>query len=82
MAEDYNLMSENHLWTHNGQPVVPLKTELLRQIVHHYHDTTTVGHPGAASTLLAIAKDYWWPKNERFYESIYQEMCDMPDDQV
>jgi hypothetical protein len=43
-------------------------------VVHHYHDTTTAGHPGAASTLLAIAKDYWWPKMKDFIHA-YVKGC-------
>jgi hypothetical protein len=74
IIEQYGLTSENHLWTHKGQLVVPLETDLLRRIVYHYHDTTTAGHPGVASTLLTIAKDYWWPKMKDFVHA-YVKGC-------
>jgi hypothetical protein len=74
LAEQYSLNSNNHHWTKEGHPVIPPEQNLLRKVVHHYHDTTTAEHPGAASMLLAIARDYWWPKMKDFIHA-YVKGC-------
>jgi hypothetical protein len=39
---------------------------LIRELVKHYHDTATAAHPGAATTLQALAWDFWFPKMKEF----------------
>jgi hypothetical protein len=46
--------------------MVPKDDGLIRELVRHYHDTTTATHPGAATTLLALARDFWFPKMKEF----------------
>jgi hypothetical protein len=55
MAKENRLDSANHHWTKNRHPVVLNDVELICELVRHYHDTAIAAHPGAATTLLALA---------------------------
>jgi Integrase zinc binding domain len=66
IAKEHHLVSANYHWTNNRHPVVPDDVELIWELVHHYHDTTTAAYPGTASTLLALAHDFWFPKMKDF----------------
>jgi hypothetical protein len=74
MAKVHQLDSVNHHWTKTGRPVVPNHMELMRELVRHYHDTSTAAHPGAASTLFALARDFWFPKMKEFVQA-YVKGC-------
>ena len=50
----------------DGHPVVPNNVELIHELVRYYHDTATAAHTGAATTLLALARDFWFPKMKDF----------------
>ena len=54
--------------------MVPLDHELMHDLVKHYHDSTTAGHSGAAATLIALSRDYWWPKMKDFVRA-YVKGC-------
>jgi Integrase zinc binding domain len=66
IAKEHCLESANHHWTKNGHPVVPDNVKLIRELIRYYHNTTTAAHPGAALTLLALARDFWFPKMKDF----------------
>jgi Integrase zinc binding domain len=63
----------NHHWLHQGQPVVVLH-DLQQQILQNYHDHALAGHPGIATMLQMVAKDYWWPDMKQFVQS-YVKGC-------
>lgn len=44
----------------NDQLVVPDHLQL--QVMHHYHDSDTAGHPGGDETTRAIMSHYYWPR--------------------
>jgi hypothetical protein len=74
MARENDLDSANHHWTKNGHPVVLNDVELIHALVRHYHDTATAAYPGAAATLLALARDFWFPKMKDFVHA-YVKRC-------
>ena len=40
---------------------VPEDLDLQCELLKVYHDAISAGHPGAASTLASLERDYWWP---------------------
>jgi hypothetical protein len=51
---------------YRGRLVVPDEEELKRQILQQYHDHPLAGHPGIANTILAVAREFWWPEVRKF----------------
>ena len=48
--------------------------DLQQQILQGYHDHALAGHPGIATTLQMVAKDYWWPDMKQFVQN-YVKRC-------
>jgi hypothetical protein len=65
-AKANNLESNNHHWFKDERLVVVENNELMRGIMHAYHNTPTAGHAGASTTLFSISRDYWWPNMKHF----------------
>jgi hypothetical protein len=51
---------------YQGRTYVPDAPTLRRRILQEYHDHPTAGHPGAATTLINLKRDYWWPGMPNF----------------
>jgi hypothetical protein len=51
---------------YQGRLIIPDEEELKRQILQQYHDHPLAGHPGIANTILAVAKEFWWPEIRKF----------------
>ena len=73
LRKSHPIESINHHWLHRGRPVVVLH-DLQRQILQSYHDHALAGHPGIATTLQMVAKDYWWPDMKQFVQN-YVKRC-------
>ena len=56
---------EGH-FLHWGQPVVPAKDNLQREILRQYHNHMMAEHPGITNILCAMLHDYWWPACKQF----------------
>ena len=56
----------NRYWFHKGQPVVPNRQGLQREILQQYHDHEMAGHPGIINTVIAVSHEYWWPEMKKF----------------
>jgi hypothetical protein len=48
---------------------VPQDLSVWREIVAHYHDTPTAGHPGELETYNALCTHYWWPGMHTFVKN-------------
>ena len=46
---------------YKGKVYVPAATELRKEIVTTFHDSTIAGHPGFFKMLHLIKEHYWWP---------------------
>ena len=46
--------------------MVPPDEDLRREILRNAHDHRIAGHPGIKKTLLAVIRNYWWPKMGEF----------------
>ena len=54
--------------------VVTTRGPARRDLLRHYHDGVTAGHPGVWKTLQSLRKDYWWP-NMQLYIQWYIGGC-------
>jgi len=53
---------------------VPQDLSVRREIVAHYHDAPTTGHPGELETYNALCAHYWWPGMHTFVKN-YVKGC-------
>jgi hypothetical protein len=51
---------------YQGRTYVPDAPTLRKRILQEYHDHPTAGHPGTATTLINLKRDYWWPGMPNF----------------
>lgn len=58
----YLTKKKDGVWYKETALVVPEEERDRRTILETYHDALTSGHPGAAKTLRAVNRDYWWPE--------------------
>ena len=65
-AEQQELEEAEGIWHKGGRAVVPPDENLRREILKNAHDHRTAGHPGIKKTLLAVIRNYWWPKMGEF----------------
>jgi Integrase zinc binding domain len=63
---------QDNIWFHDNKPVVVVDSPLRREIVAHYHDHQTAGHPGIFYTYLLVTRDYWWPDVKQFVKNYVQ----------
>ncbi|SJL12751.1 uncharacterized protein ARMOST_16182 [Armillaria ostoyae] len=54
---------------------VPRDADTRGEIISHYHDHITAGHPGIEKTKELVLRDYWWPKLKRDVE-LYVQGCE------
>jgi hypothetical protein len=54
-------IGEKTLMLYRGRVYVPDNQKLRRKIVHLYHDSEAIGHPGMLGTLEAVRRNYYWP---------------------
>jgi hypothetical protein len=65
-AEQQELEETDGIWHKQGRAVVPPDEDLRREILRNAHDHRIAGHPGIKKTLLAVIRNYWWPKMGEF----------------
>jgi len=53
---------------------VPQDLSVRREIVAHYHNAPTAGHPGKLETYNALHAHYWWPGMHTFVKN-YVKGC-------
>ena len=73
-AEQQRLEEEDGVWHKEGHAVVPPDEDLRREILKNAHDHRVAGHPGIKKTLLAVIRNYWWPKMGEFVTN-YMKGC-------
>jgi len=57
----HGLEWKNDNYCYKGSALVAIGGEEDKQaLLQIYHDSLTVGHPGAARSLKSLAQDYWW----------------------
>jgi hypothetical protein len=61
-------------WLKNTTPVVPDDPEMRKDLMDHFHDAPTAGHPGRDETTQAIKRQYWWPNMNAWIEE-YVKKC-------
>jgi hypothetical protein len=61
-------------WLKNTTPVVPDDTETCKDILDHFHNAPTAGHPGRDKTIQAIKRQYWWSNMNTWIEE-YVKGC-------
>lgn len=64
----YLTKKKDGVWYKETALVVPEEERDRRTILETYHDALTSGHPGAAKTLRAVNRDYWWPEIRRYVQ--------------
>lgn len=52
--------SDGLLW-YKGRLYIPDDIDLRRDLIRHYHEGTTAGHPGQYGTNAIMTRSYWWP---------------------
>jgi hypothetical protein len=80
-AKKYKLTYQTHpnlptdpKWFKDAVPVVPGSTTMRRDILNHFHDAPTAGHPGRDKTIQAVKRRYWWPGMNAWIED-YMKGC-------
>jgi hypothetical protein len=61
-------------WLKNITPVVPDDLETRKDLMDHFHNAPTAGHPGRDKTIQAIKRQYWWPNMNTWIEE-YVKGC-------
>ena len=56
---------------YKGKHYIPHNTDLRRELVQHFHDHKTAGHPGELGTYNNVREHYWWP----WTTDLCQELC-------
>ena len=73
-AEQHQLEDGGGIWHKEGHTVVLPDNDLRREILRNTHDHCAAGHPRIKKTLLAVIRNYWWPKMGEFITS-YVKGC-------
>ena len=61
-SKKYELYQDSKgVWRRGKATVVANPEDHKRDIIKHYHNLHTAGHPGIYKTLFALATDFWWP---------------------
>ena len=73
-TEQQQLEEVDRIWHKEGRAVVPPDEGLRREILKNTHDHHVAGHPRIKKTLLAVIRNYWWPKMGEFVTN-YMKGC-------
>lgn len=66
LVDEHQLVEEDGVWNKAGRAVVALDDALRKEILTNSHNHPAAGHPRIKKTLLAVARNYWWPKMGEF----------------
>jgi len=72
----WDIWNDNKEWWKGHALVVTQPKGIEKDLVEHYHDSNTRGHPGIEWTYQQIIKDYWWPNLWNFVHA-YMQGCGM-----
>jgi hypothetical protein len=61
-------------WLKGTTPVIPDDPETRKELMDHFHNAPTAGHPGRDETIQAIKRRYWWPNMNTWIEE-YVKGC-------
>jgi hypothetical protein len=66
VKQEFALDQVDQHWFYRGRLVVPEDEDIRREVLFAYHNHELAGHPGISNTVIAVTREFWWPKIREF----------------